>query len=139
MEINNEQEGPQGLIDQQNSITGLSNSMGQASEEEEEEATCLPGFTGLTPGPIRRSRRISEKNLDIYISPEEKARLNTRPDSVPVSQKNPRKKQQQTHIKPDYLKSYDLLTLNHAEAVLMAAGIELEGEVATQVKEIIAL
>lgn len=54
-----------------------------------------PGFSGPPRFAVvikRRSRRLSTKYSGVYISPEERARRVTKPDSAPIPQGGPKKK-----------------------------------------------
>ncbi|KAF3325376.1 Zinc knuckle [Carex littledalei] len=91
------------------------------------------------PLQVRRSTRLSTKNSGSYVDPIERAQRVSKPDSAPSTAGKPRKKHKTPLFQQEYLNSYELLTGNHAEAILMEAGVEYEGKIADQVETVIAM
>lgn len=97
--------------------------------EIEEEGQSPPGFPGppqYLPPVIRRSPRLSAKNIGKYQSAEDRARKINKPGTAGFKRNATKKKDKITPIKLDYLASFDPLTVSQADAVIMAAGINLE-------------
>lgn len=99
-----------------------------------------PGFSGPPKflSPLRRSPRLSEKNKGMYMSPEERARLVSKPNSAQLPKGGPRKKNSVCQAQLQYYKNYEPLTDIQADLVVMAAGIETQGGVADRVDALLA-
>ena len=101
-----------------------------------------PGFPDpprYTIAPIRRSPRLSAKNNGVYISPQEKARMVTKPDTVSAASPIRKKKIKKTPVQLDYMKSVGPLTHSQAEVVVFAAGVEMSDTMAAKVKGVLAI
>ena len=97
--------------------------------EIEEEGQSPPGFPGppqYLPPVIRRSPRLSTKNIGKYQSAEDRARKINKPGTAGFKRNATKKNDKITPIKLDYLASFDPLTVSQADAVIMAVGINLE-------------
>ncbi|KAF3335858.1 hypothetical protein FCM35_KLT20365 [Carex littledalei] len=94
-----------------------------------------PGF----PGPpkyanaVRRSPRLKHKNTGPYITPEERARLVSKPDSAPITRESAKKSFKAYQAQLDYFKSTNPLSEAQAQLIAMVVGIELKGQLADQV------
>lgn len=101
-----------------------------------------PGFLGpprYTFAPIRRSPRLSAKNNGVYISPQERARMVTKPDTVSAASPIRKKKIKKTPVQLDYMKSVGPLTHSQAEVVVFAAGVDMSDTMAAKVKGVLAI
>ncbi|KAF3341779.1 hypothetical protein FCM35_KLT00417 [Carex littledalei] len=93
-----------------------------------------PGF----PGPpkfvvsARRSPRLSEKNRGPYISPEERARLVSKPGTLEPPKGKPKRRFANCQPKLQYFESHGPLSHEQAELILLAAGIDPQGKVEDQ-------
>lgn len=100
-----------------------------------------PGFPGpprYTRGPIRHSARLSAKHNGVYISPEERARLVSKPYALSFHKKRQARKRNPSPVKLDYMKSFAPLTDSQAEVIILQAGISLSNELEQVAREAIA-
>ncbi|KAF3321452.1 hypothetical protein FCM35_KLT14705 [Carex littledalei] len=97
-----------------------------------------PGFPGpprFSPSPKRRSRRLEEKYSGVYVSPEERARMVTKPGYTAIPNRKPKKKPAMCQAQLEYFKQYGPLSQSQAELIIMAAGVELQGDLLEKINE----
>ncbi|KAF3339109.1 hypothetical protein FCM35_KLT16580 [Carex littledalei] len=104
------------------------------NESNEEDLTDgpPPGFPGppkfTSPSPKRRSRRLGEKYSGIYRSPEERARMVTKPGYTAIPHGRPKKRAAICQAQLEYFKHYGPLSQSQEELILMAVGVKLQGD-----------
>lgn len=105
-----------------------------------------PGFPGppkykqkYKQADVRRSPRLSLKGNGEYQRPEEKARLLKKPGTVSAMGARKKRKIKETNIQMEYLKTYDPLSSNQAEVVILAAGVEMGKDLEAKVKGVLTI
>ncbi|KAF3340752.1 Zinc knuckle [Carex littledalei] len=99
----------------------------------DEQEGPLPGFPGPPMFKNRRSPRLERKYNGVYTTPEERARRVTRPDSAPLTTTKPKKKKYAIcQAQLEYFRSYGPLSKDQAGLVLMAAGVQPNGDMGDQ-------
>lgn len=124
----------------------LTNGLGPVTEEqsptteqyEDEAQHSPPGFEGL-PKYIKATRssvRLRAKNGGKYVSAVDKARANRGFFSIAGLMQRARAKKMNKSNKPSatYLKRYEPLTKEHAEALFATVGVEGDGTLLAQVE-----
>lgn len=141
----------QGLIQQENEtphteppmlepkwVEPLMTDIDDLSLEAADEAP--PGFEGTPRYKVeeRRSPRLQGKNVGRYVSAVDKARANKGFLNVSDLMQKPKQKgKNKNNAKPslEYLKSYDPLTEEHAQAVVAMAGVKMDDELKVKINE----
>lgn len=101
-----------------------------------------PGFLGpprFARSPVRYNACLSLKNKGPYLCPEERAHQISKPYTVSFHKKRQTRKHNSSPVKLDYLKSFEPLSDNQAEAVIAQASIELYAQMEKIAMEAVAV